>query len=97
MQGEFYEGFGEYLNQAFKIPEEKLNVNQLLNDIVRYSQKTITIKNIINNWEKLELEKFDFNRPIKRFEIAVLIDYYLKPFETKQINHHGSFINTKSK
>lgn len=96
MLGDFYEGFGEYLNQAFKSPEATLTVQHLLNDIINFSSEKITIKNIINNWSKLGLENFDAKRPIKRFEIAVLIDYYLKPFETKPINHRGEFINNKN-
>jgi hypothetical protein len=96
-EGDFYEGLGEYLNQSFKIPQRVLTVEKLLYDIVSFSTKKINIKDIINSWGKLGLENYDANRPVKRFEIAVLIDYYLKPFETKQINHLGSFINTKTK
>jgi hypothetical protein len=95
--GDFYEGFGEYVNQIFKTPQKVLTIEQLLFDIVSYSTKKITTKNIINNWGKLGLENYDANRPIKRFEIAVLIDYYLKPFDTKQINHWGAFIKSNTK
>jgi hypothetical protein len=96
-EGDFYEGLGEYLNQSFKIPQRVFTVEKLLYDIASFSTKKINIKDIINRWGKLGLENYDANRPVKRFEIALLIDYYLKPFETKQINHFGSFINTKTK
>ena len=36
------------------------------------------------------------NRPIKRFEIAILLDKYLKPFD-KPIDHKGNFIQTRTK
>jgi hypothetical protein len=97
MLGEFYEGFGEYLDQAFKTLDDILTVNHCMYEVVSFSSKKITKKNIIDNWGKLGLKNYDADRPIKRFEIAVLIDYYLKPFETKQINHQGSFMNTKTK
>jgi hypothetical protein len=96
MESDFYEGFGEYQNEMFKSGQELLSVLGMLNIIVDYSTSKINRKIIANDWVKLGLENFDNSRPIKRFEIAVLIDYYLKPFETKQINHQGAFINTKT-
>jgi hypothetical protein len=95
--GEFYEDFEEYANDARKYSMELLEVESLLHTILNFSTKKIDLKKIINNWSKLGLENFNAKRPIKRFEIAVLIDYYLKPFETKQINHQGAFIKTKTK
>jgi hypothetical protein len=96
-EGDFYEGFGEYLNQSFKVPQRVFTIEKLLYDIVSFSTKKINTKDIIINWGKLGLQNYDANRPIKRFEIAVLIDYYLKPFETKQVNHQGTFIKNNNK
>jgi hypothetical protein len=93
----FYKDFVEYLDVRFKTTSNKmLTIEQCLGRLTSSNSKKITTKNIINNWGKLGLENYDPNRPIKRFEIAVLIDYYLKPFETKQINHQGSFIKNKN-
>jgi FAD dependent oxidoreductase len=67
----------------------------LVEDIVTaigINNKDNAPKEINKNWAKLGLENFNTTRPIKRYEIAVLIDYYLKPFETKQINYQGAFI-----
>jgi hypothetical protein len=89
----FYKDIAEYLDIRFKTSSNKiLTIEQCTERLTNSTSKEITIKNIINDWTKLGLENFDANRPVKRFEIAVLIDYYLKPFETKQINHQGAFI-----
>jgi hypothetical protein len=95
ISGEFYENFDEYTNDARKYSQDFLGVESLLYTILNYSTQKIDLKIIINNWSKLGLQNYSPNRPLKRFEIAVLIDYYLKPFETKQINHKGSFVNMK--
>ena len=42
-------------------------------------------------WEDLSLTDFNTNRPIKRFEIAAVLDHTLKPFELKQIDFYGNF------
>jgi FAD dependent oxidoreductase len=96
---DFYESFDEYTNEPDKYNPtlDLLLVENLLYKILNFSGKKMTLNDIINNWAKLGLENYNANRPIKRFEIAVLIDYYLNPFETKQINHQGGFINTKTK
>jgi FAD dependent oxidoreductase len=93
----FYDGLGEYLGKDFKGNEDDvLKVNDIRNVLVNFSVNEITNEDIINNWSQLGLENYNLARPIKRFEIAVLIDYYLKPFETKGVNHQGSFIKDKN-
>jgi FAD dependent oxidoreductase len=93
----FYKDIGEYLDVRFKTTSSKiLTIEQCTDRLTNSISKKGTRKNIGNDWAKLGLENFDVNRPIKRFEIAVLIDYYLKPFEKKQVNHQGSFMNTKT-
>jgi hypothetical protein len=89
---DFYSVLFEVTKKSIFSKNHVLLVEDILT-IVTMNNKTNTTKNIINNWGKLGLKNYDADRPIKRFEIAVLIDYYLKPFETKQINHQGSFIN----
>jgi FAD dependent oxidoreductase len=96
---DFYENFDQYTNlpDKYSTDLDLLKVESLLYKILNFSAKKITLKDITDSWTKLGLENYDANRPIKRNEIAVLIDYYLKPFETKQINHQGAFIKTKTK
>ncbi len=96
---EFYKGLGEYFNHNYKRAIKDyaiLKVENLINEILFFYRNKLDRKDIINRWSELGLENYNPNRPIKRFEIAVLIDYYLKPFETKQINHQGSFIKNKN-
>ncbi len=92
---EFYKGLDEFKPKIREVGIGLLKVIDLLNVIVDYSSNAMNRKITVNNWEKLGLQNFDNARPIKRFEIAVLIDYYLKPFETKQINYKGAFIQNK--
>jgi hypothetical protein len=94
---EFYEGFDSYANRPDKYSTdlEPLLLGNLIYKILNFSSQN-SLEKIKNNWKKLGLENYNLNRPIKRFEIAVLIDYYLKPFETKQINHQGVFIKNKN-
>jgi FAD dependent oxidoreductase len=92
---DFYESLFNVTKRSIFYKNKVLLVRDILTAI-DINNKNIPTKNIIDNWSKLGLENYDANRPIKRFEIAVLIDYYLKPFKTKQINHQGSFINNKN-
>jgi FAD dependent oxidoreductase len=92
---DFYSALFEVTKKSIFSKNHILLVEDILT-IITMDNKTNITKNIINNWSKLGLENYDLNRPIKRFEIAVLIDYCLKPFETKQINHQGSFIKSKN-
>ncbi len=70
-----------------------------VNDIVQYVSdayksmgKTIlSEENIAKNWISLGLENFDANRPAKRFEIAVLINAWINPFDNIAIDHSGNF------
>jgi FAD dependent oxidoreductase len=91
---DFYKSFFEVTKKSIFSKNHEMKVEDILS-LLEISDKNIKSKNITNDWAKLGLENYDVNRPIKRFEIAVLIDYYLKPFETKQINHQGVFINKK--
>lgn len=38
---------------------------------------------------ELQLKKFDGDRPIKRYELAVMVDYYSRPFTNKSIDIKG--------
>ncbi len=92
----FYPILFKFTKKSILYKNDILLVKDLLT-VIEINSKNNLAKTIIKNWSKLGLENFNDKRPIKRFEIAVLIDYYLNPFETKQINHKGNFILTKSK
>ncbi len=91
----FYSALFEVTKKSIFSKSHILLVEDVLT-VIAVNNKLSIKKNIINNWSKLGLENFDPKRSIKRFEIAVLLDYYLKPFETKQINHQGAFMNNKN-
>lgn len=44
------------------------------------------------NWSKWGLKNYDANRPIKKYELAVMIDKILNPFSRK-IDYNGNFKN----
>jgi FAD dependent oxidoreductase len=88
----FYEGYDSYNHEVREVGVGLLKVYHILNQIINNTKKKYSKVFIENNWEKIGLQNFDYARPIKRFEIAVLIDYYLKPFEKTHINHQGAFI-----
>ncbi len=48
---------------------------------------------IKNAWIGWGLTGFREDRPITRAELAVLLDQVLQPFQLKQINHKGQFLN----
>jgi hypothetical protein len=48
---------------------------------------------IKNAWIGWGLTAFREDRPITRAELAVLLDQVLQPFQLKQINHKGQFLN----
>jgi hypothetical protein len=43
-------------------------------------------------YNKLRLQRFDLKRPIRRAELAVMIDYYAHPFETAEVDFSGKQI-----
>jgi hypothetical protein len=71
----------------------------IVNDIIQYISniyknggKTIlSEENITKNWASLGLENFDTKRPAKRFEIAVLLNAWINPFDTIAVDHNGNF------
>ncbi len=49
---------------------------------------------IQNNWTaNWGLENYKIDRPITRQELAVLLNHTINPFQIKQVNHQGNFIN----
>ena len=50
------------------------------------------INEIEKNWESLGLENFNKNKIINRGEFAIIVDYFLKPFESFKIDFKGGII-----
>lgn len=68
------------------------DIIQYVNDTHKSRGKTIlSEENISKNWASLGLENFDANRPAKRFEIAVLLNAWINPFDNIPVDHSGNF------
>ena len=50
------------------------------------------INEIEKNWESLGLKNFNENKIINRGEFAIIVDYFLKPFESFKIDFNGGII-----
>jgi len=50
------------------------------------------INEIEKNWESLGLKNFNKNKIINRGEFAIIVDYFLKPFESFKIDFKGDII-----
>jgi hypothetical protein len=50
------------------------------------------INEIEKNWESLGLKNFNKNKIINRGEFAIIVDYFLKPFESFKIDFKGGII-----
>ena len=73
-----------------------ITVEDVLNNIVSYpGKKNLSVETIANNWAKSGLENFDKTRPVKRFEIAVLLNKYFNPFDNQPIDHQGNLIRIR--
>ena len=89
----------EFYGKKFSTKNELVTTEDLCKYILEINKSIIKKQygtlNMFVAITKLKIE--DITKPIKRYEAAVLIDYYLKPFETKPINHKGSIQNKKTK
>jgi hypothetical protein len=68
------------------------DIIQYISNIYKNGGKTIlSEENITKNWASLGLENFDSKRPAKRFEIAVLLNAWINPFDTIAVDYNGNF------
>jgi hypothetical protein len=56
-------------------------VVSLLTPFLSKEQKTLQEANIQKTWERLHLKNYNPDRPVTRYEVAVLIDDLLHPFQ----------------
>jgi len=94
----FLKDFNFYKPLAFKTKNKLVTVIDLFEIIAM--QKFLSKKNSAKtidkfkkSWMDAGLKELDLNRNIKRFEAAVMIDKWLKPFETSTVDHLGNFKN----
>jgi FAD dependent oxidoreductase len=76
-----------------------VSVADILQYINNYAKKTdipaLSKQNITATWASLGLQNFDSNRDVKRYEIAVLLNRFINPFDNIAIDYKGNFIYQK--
>ncbi len=94
----FLKDFNLYQPLVFKTKNKWLTIINLF-EIIALQQSWLkkdfveTIARLQKSWTDAGLKELDLNRSIKRFEAAVMINKWLKPFETSAVNHLGNFRN----
>lgn len=63
-----------------------MNIEMESYDTIEDFKKTVKF-----DWATLKLGNFDSNKPMKRAELAVLIDFYMNPFFKKEVDKKGNF------
>lgn len=80
----------------FEINENELSIGSASGLIaqlsVYYNKSMINEETIKREWGKLHLLQFESKRSISRKEFSVLLDYYINPFNLKQVDIHGRFV-----
>jgi len=90
---EFSKNVKDFKGPAFSSKNQQITVADFIPYLMNWYQKInhslLPKDSIKNNWLPLGLETFDESRPIKRFEIAVLLNKWINPFDNNDIDHHG--------
>ncbi len=94
----FIKDFNEYKPLVFETKNKWITVSDLFEIIAMHQSSSKkyaapTIDKFKKSWTDAGLKELDLNRNIKRFEVAVMIDKWLKPFETSTVDHLGNFKN----
>lgn len=93
---DFAKDFEAFTGLPFSSKNEVITLEDMLNNIVSYPGKNkLSVQTIANNWAQSGLNNFDKHRPVKRFEIAVLLNKYLNPFDNQPIDHQGNLIRIR--
>ncbi len=82
---------------ASKINSDELYVKEAIDLVCSlagfYKIKKIKPERIISDWGKMKLNDYKAERKITRKEFAVLLDTYIQPFQLKDVDMKGNFIN----
>ena len=94
----FLKDFNSYKPLVFTTKNKLVTVSDLFEIIAMQhssykKNSAATIDKFKKSWTDAGLKDLDLNRNIKRFEVAVMIDKWLKPFETSTVDHLGNFKN----
>ena len=95
-ENEFASGLKSFTGKMYKTSNNLLTIQKFIQILKTSILKKSLSTQIKKEWANAGLTNYESNRPIKRFEIAVMLDKYLQPFETP-INHNGKFIKPNNK
>lgn len=90
---EFSKDVLDFKGPAFLSKSELVTVANFISYLLNWYQKinhaVLPKDSITRSWLSLGLTAFDESRPIKRFEIAVLLNKWINPFDNIDIDHQG--------
>lgn len=82
---------------TLKINSDELSVKEAIDLVCSlagfYKIKKIKTERIISDWGKMKLNDYNTERKITRKELAILLDSYIQPFQLKDVDMKGNFIN----
>ena len=94
----FIKDFNEYMPLQFNSINTLLTINDLFTIIgnaisSNKKKKSPTAAYFQKSWIDAGFTNMNMNRAIKRFEVAVMLEKWLNPFETALIDYNGNFLN----
>ena len=93
----FIKDFNACMPVTFNASNKLLTIKDLLSILQKkyastHQNKKLSLEDFQKSWVDTALSNFDLNRNITRAEAAVMIDKWLDPFESVQIDINGKFI-----
>ncbi|MBC7688731.1 MAG: FAD-dependent oxidoreductase [Aquabacterium sp.] len=89
-----------YTGIPFSSKNREVTIGDIVVCINSYRQKyklpVLSKESILKSGAAIKLENLNVARPAKRFEIAVLVNEYIKPFDNIAIDHEGNVLTSKT-
>ena len=89
-----------YTGIPFSSKNREVTIGDIMVCINSYRQKyklpVLSKESILKSGAAIKLENLNVARPAKRFEIAVLVNEYIKPFDNIAIDHEGNVLTSKT-
>ena len=89
-----------YTGIPFSSKNREVTIEDIMVCINSYRQKyklpVLSKESILKSGAAIKLENLNVARPAKRFEIAVLVNEYIKPFDNIAIDHEGNVLTSKT-
>ena len=89
-----------YTGIPFSSKNREVTIGDIMVCINSYRQKyklpVLSKESILKSGAAIKLDNLNMARPAKRFEIAVLVNEYIKPFDNIAIDHEGNVLTSKT-